>query len=74
MMSKKEKAKQEKFHRLILSYVHNGDASVAADGVKMDFFFSCPMFIMCIKIIKTMVREVMQMNLVLALLVNVSQV
>lgn len=74
MMSKKEKAKQEKFHRLILAYIYNRMLQVAADGVKTDFFFSCPVFIMCIKIIKTMVRELMQMNLVLALLVNVSQV
>jgi len=37
-------------------------------------FFNCPVFVVYIKIIKTMVRELMQMNLALALLVNINQV
>jgi len=37
-------------------------------------FFNCPLFVVYIKIIKTMVRELMQMNLALALLVNINQV
>lgn len=73
MMRKKEKTKQEKFHRLILAYVHNGMLKFPLIVLELTFF-SCTVFIICIKITKTVVRELVQIYSVLVLLVNISQV
>lgn len=68
---KKKKAKP-KTCTLVLAYVHKRVLEISIDGVKSVFFSSCTVLIVYDKIIKTMVRELVQMNIVFSFVIRYS--